>query len=679
MSLRSLVAGKPTITSEADRKANHDRLEELNKDIKGENFKDEDLSGLDLSGLTFDGTYLDSCLFHGTNLSMVIFIEARLERAEFFDIDFKSCRFVRSNLANFRLENPANLAPHIFSGCDLTNAKLPEEFFAPLIKVTNNLSSSLKSKSLGVVTSSAVVALTAYQLNDLEVFTNAGALQIPFLPVVANCTVFFILAPLILFWVYLYFHIILSRFLDATLKLPLVFPNGLFAEQVCEPSIFFGLIDNGGNPGGTQGKTFLVKSEHLIRCLYMYFQFFFLIPAAIAIVLHQTKLAQSLVQYLCYTLLILSFFFSLGKLIWIQRRYSTPLPRFCPFILLCCFLGITLFHQLTESHSLKVEKAEISVKLKSFKDDLPLQKQTMALAGKDFSKRSFANIMVVGSFLPLSDFSHSILRNAHFLSSDLLECNFEHAKMDGADFKATCLDGSAFFKATLNNANFDTDLTRVSFEEAELKGVDFHGRIISNSNFKGADLLNANLNHVTFCEVQYLTDALNFPPIVKEACFIKADLVKWKLKGPPIDFLKRGYIKNLEFCFRDTNFSFATINANETEIIDYGFDHCNFSNADISSAHFLRCAFNQCNMTVASANGTSFVGSHFYNCDFSSTMITRANFSDCKFTSGEFAGTDFSGCIFKNTTFINVNLDKSIITEEQLKSCIIIKANSRRP
>lgn len=163
---------------------------------------DEDFSNLDLSG---------------SDLS-----DSTFYRANFLNANTWNCDFRNSDLTGARNFSEAQLA-----ATDLTNAKLPEEMakFESLdsVKDLSDKSSRIFVTLLFSIVFTTIISATT---KDSRLLTNTGLVKLPVVNIDAPVLLFYLLTPLILCAILVYFHISLQRLWEAMATLPAIFPNG---------------------------------------------------------------------------------------------------------------------------------------------------------------------------------------------------------------------------------------------------------------------------------------------------------------------------------------------------------------------------------------------------------------------------------------------------------------------
>jgi uncharacterized protein YjbI with pentapeptide repeats len=175
-------------------------------DWSGEDFTRCDLRGADLSHCCFDG--------------------ADFRDADLWDVDFRE-----SDLRGARHILPAQLA-----ATDLVGAQLPESLAEfDTLKTVEALSVSSAKVFFTLLLAVVYVVLTAGTVRDAQLLIGAQSLKLPVIDVTISGSYFFIIAPLLLLCLFVYFHLYLQRLWEALSQLPARFPDGRRLDERTHP------------------------------------------------------------------------------------------------------------------------------------------------------------------------------------------------------------------------------------------------------------------------------------------------------------------------------------------------------------------------------------------------------------------------------------------------------------
>ena len=109
--------------------------------------------------------------------------------------------------------------------------------------------------------------------------------------------------------------------------------------------------------------------------------------------------------------------------------------------------------------------------------------------------------------------------------------------------------------------------------------------------------------------------------------------------------------------FKGTDFSENEIPKGEYE--NCAFDHCLFTNSDLSEIRFVECSFKHCDFTMAKLSDTAFRTVKFKGC-----KLLGIHFEDCN----QFLlAMDFENCQLNLSSFYKLNLKNSKFTACSLR------------
>ena len=503
-------------------------------DTRGKSGLRADLSDANLEGQELIGVKLTFADLHDANLRAADLLladlrDSTLVRADLEDSCLVGANLEAANLEGASLETAMGLVPRQIAGANLRDALLPPpimEFeaaskfarasriawrcFKPLIPVV--LISWLiiwKTKDAQLLTDSAVIPY-------LHSRTAASAMPTGQI---------FLLAPLIIFSLYLLFHFQLQKVWQAVLELPAIFPDGHTLDDR-GPGLIVGLLRAHFWWIGREGSSTLwVEKTISVVVAYWLAPFTLLLfwgryltmqevkgtllqalLAAIAtgVALHATmksgrtrdqwterkwtaRLADPLRQIspaitasvLGVTLLLLS----IGTMIGVPHERSrapqyspASIRRWAPDVLWA--FGFDPYAELTE--------ATLSRKPNGWTG---VNSQVAQVAGPQLNETKFRYAEAYGVFLV----------NAHLWQSDfegayLSEADFRGADLGNSDLRRTILDGAQLNGANLHRAQLDgAVLARADLRWANLSYGSLANAVLVDSRLDGATLYDARM------------------------------------------------------------------------------------------------------------------------------------------------------------------------------------------
>jgi len=191
------------------------------------------LDGESLSGTDFSSAKLVGANFRGAELKGSIFKEADLTDAVLTDADFE----------NADLTEAHGLISEQLGGTNLRRAKLPEAITAfDGLKNVEELAKNAGKLFLSMLLASAFMLLTIEKTQDVQLITDSGVAKLPILDVDISVRAFFGLAPVVLFMLYVAFHLYLQRLWESLAVLPAIFPDGATVDQKTYPWLLSDLV-----------------------------------------------------------------------------------------------------------------------------------------------------------------------------------------------------------------------------------------------------------------------------------------------------------------------------------------------------------------------------------------------------------------------------------------------------
>ena len=218
-------------------------------------FTGSDLSRLDLTDAMLQGAKLERARLRGTilrraNLSDAELGEAWLQGADLTKADLRraglaGANFRDANLAEAELSGARGLLAGQLGGANLAGAHLPDEAnkFDGLANVSE-ASKTTQGLFYSILFVCAYAWLTVASTHDPQLVNNAAqtASRLPILGTDIPLVQFYLVAPLLLLALYVYFHLCLQRLWEELGELPAVFPDGRPLDKKAYPWMFNVLV-----------------------------------------------------------------------------------------------------------------------------------------------------------------------------------------------------------------------------------------------------------------------------------------------------------------------------------------------------------------------------------------------------------------------------------------------------
>ncbi len=512
--------------------------------LRGSDLEDADLTSADLLGAELSGADLRRSLVRDTNLR-------------------------DTNLSNADLTGARGLLAGQLGGANLAGAKLPEEIarFDSLANVTE-ASKTTQNLFFSILFACTYTWLTIASTRDAQLLNNAAppSSRLPILGTDIPLVQFYLVAPLLLVCLFIYFHLCLQRLWEELGDLPAVFPDGRTIDKRAYPWLLNVLVRI-HSPRLKSMRTNLTWCQAIISV----FLAWGLVPITLVVIWARYLRSHDWwVTGIQIALLSGAIGAALGF-----RRLATASLRGAerrPFqwkrawrdargrgafvavgsalaLFLLSFGAIegynptnrgvdvpetTLAGSLDPRHWIprafqlvgyntfaQLDEASLSVKPASWTGGND-PKEIEMVRGADLEKRNLRyaqawNVFGVNAFLRHADASNSDLREA-----DLREADFREAKLRGANLRGARLQKADLRWADLTEARLkEADLTEAILDEANAAQANLQSAILrkarlTKANLRDADLRGADLTDAVMAGTQLagadLTGALGLTP-----------------------------------------------------------------------------------------------------------------------------------------------------------------------
>jgi uncharacterized protein YjbI with pentapeptide repeats len=378
----------------------------------------------------------------GCDLSEADLSEARFVGARFKNINLASCNFRGSDLSYSRFEGSIGLTGEMFALANLKGAVFTQDIsWKETLHGVSDLSRSIGRTFLSIVLSCVYSFLTIAATNDAELLVNSISSPLPILNTQIAIAHFYVVAPVIIFSLYLHLHLSLLRLLDKISRLPLVFPDGSTVDDFANLWLTRDLIK--------------IYSEHISPYKMRIFRLQYTFSQALTVFLVPFTILALLARYLPRhslpgaAFILLAFFASIYLAYLFKRMISKYFqPRVdggkSPFVphprlagaMAALFAGICLFMEGMFGGRFPHWEG----KLPFFYADL----RKCSLPNRDFSQKSLYGAV----------FYEADVRYADFRGAFLKKANFAKARADSADFNLADLQGASFVDANVRGTNF---------------------------------------------------------------------------------------------------------------------------------------------------------------------------------------------------------------------------------
>ena len=472
----------------------------LNADLRGAYLRDADLTGANLQDTVLNGAYL---------------LGATLREVNLRGADLSGIK------GGIRIEQ--------FAGADLTGAKLPEELksFYDSLENAKGISESARKIFLAVLAACLYCWLTIATTTDVNLITNRNSSALPIIQTPIPIVGFYVVAPLLLVCVYLYFHFYLQKLWEELGSLPAIFPDGRPLHTKVDPWLLNDLVRS-YFPRLKIGRPFLSHLQLWISVLLAWW----VVPITMLLfwgrylrrhdsagtVFHVVLLVVSLVGAVCFLQLAVTTLrgaerrpFTRKKVLTGRRRLAAVLA-----VLLGVLFGLVSWGAIWGVPSSAPILGGGSwlpiVSYREFHGPITWVPRFMEFIGyPPFANLTGADVSqkksnwsgksedeldsVVGAQLSGANLRFALARKAFFAGADLTGADLRGAFLILADLSGASLWMSNLGDASLGEANLrGTSLLGGNLTGADLKGAHLNGADLTDADLSDADLSDTDLS-----------------------------------------------------------------------------------------------------------------------------------------------------------------------------------------
>lgn len=519
-------------------------------DLDGAELARANLQGADLSGAKLRRADLRGAILADADLAGANAQGAELPRANLRGALLARANFRDANLAEADLTDSQGLLAGQLGGANLAACKLPGNVtFEGLANVTES-SKTTQGLFTSVILVCVYTWLSVASTRDSQLLNNAAppSSRLPILGTDIPLVQFYLVAPLLLFCLYVYFHLCLQRLWEELAELPAVFPDGRPLDKKAYPWLLNVLV-RGQLARLRDNLSYLARAQTSISVLLAWG----LVPLTILFLwLRYLRAHDWLVTGLHVVALALSVgvgfgFWNLASatlrgserrpFLW-QRSWRDARTRSVVAALTCgVVLAVLSFGAIDGVNPLAADRGvdaqairplwavdlrQWVPKLFMFAgfnpfaqlDDVALstkpsnwagghtQAEFDGVRGADLEGKNLRfglayNAFLVNSFFKRADMRGTDLRTADlrkadFREADLRGTNFRGANVEGTDFRWADLTGAKLVETKGKGALFEgAKGLNARFTRGDLRGADFTDAQLAGADFSGADLTGA--------------------------------------------------------------------------------------------------------------------------------------------------------------------------------------------
>jgi uncharacterized protein YjbI with pentapeptide repeats len=185
------------------------------------------LEGADLTDTNLQKALLNETVLKGADLLLTDLQGASLLQADLQGANLLGARLREANLQGANLQGATGLLAAELAGTKLTFAKLPAEVAtAEDLQYVARRGRHANWLITAMLVLNALACWRVITVSDAQILRNAALLPLPVLRTNVPLVEFFLLCPLVIGALYLWLHVYLQRFWEATAALPAIFENG---------------------------------------------------------------------------------------------------------------------------------------------------------------------------------------------------------------------------------------------------------------------------------------------------------------------------------------------------------------------------------------------------------------------------------------------------------------------
>jgi uncharacterized protein YjbI with pentapeptide repeats len=493
-------------------------------------FSSVHLEGADLTDADLQKAWLNKAVLKGADLLLADLRDASLLQANLQDTNLLGTRFQGADLQGAILDNATGLQTEQLAGANLFGAELPAE--VSVYAAVKDVAGEARMAGwlvLSMLVLNGLAWLRVMTTADTQLLSNAGVLPfaafrtLPLGPV-------YLLAPILIFGLYIWFHLYLQRLWESVADLPAILPDGRRLNG-CLPS-FVGPVVRTHLKRLRENNPPLVPLEAAVFGLAIYW----IVPATMVLFWCRYLTLQDLRGTTLHILLavaasVLAVHFSnamnrafkansAGSFVPEPALFQKRALRRPSFILIS-LLGVVLsllsigvlfgsphvggasrawqnfnvrtwaaetFWLVGYSPVAQVTEADISRK----PADWTGRDEELALVrGARLSGVRLRYVQAYGTFLAKANLWQADMQNAYLSGADLREVNARQARLRYAVLDRARLDRAILQEADLQQAN----LTRAALSHADLSYASLNAAALIDSTLDGASLYGADLRH----------------------------------------------------------------------------------------------------------------------------------------------------------------------------------------
>ena len=202
-----------------------------------------DLKGAYLTGANLRGALLNSADLEGAHLQGARLQGADLRRALIHNADLTDADLRGADLKGADFKGEVKVSGVKLGGANLDGVTLPKDLHEfEGLRTLEEASRNARKIFQVMLLACAYSLLTIFSTKHAALLTNSATSPLPIIQTGVPIAGFFIVAPIFLFGMFLYFHIYLQRLWEGLADLPAIFPDGRPLDKRAYPWLLNGLV-----------------------------------------------------------------------------------------------------------------------------------------------------------------------------------------------------------------------------------------------------------------------------------------------------------------------------------------------------------------------------------------------------------------------------------------------------
>ncbi len=503
---------------------------------------DADFAGKDLAGVNFRDAILHQANFYRAELLLADFRGATLAQADFREANLLGTEFEDANLQGARFTGATGIIGRKFAGANLLGAELPSSL-GDIRELDAAQSAYRKAQRLflAMMILSAGGCAVAVSVSDVQLIRN---LPLPKLGAAIPMVGFFFVVPVLLVFVYLFFHLALQRLSEALAELPVVFPDGR-SREAAGPWGKFGLFSGQVQESSRRRRPLAFLERAISRFVSDWIP-----PAALVIFWARYLVLQDVRATLLHILLLagattFAIYIrrnpetgegALQRSRWARRlgRAAVPLRVSASIAMILAIVSIGTIYgaphdpkRAQQFPGTSIHRwAADTVWAFGFDPFAHLTESDLSIRPKGWTGSEEQRLLVKGANLNKSNLRYAEAYRSFWVNAHLWEADFQGASLSESDFR-----GANMRETNLQSARLD----RSNFAHANLQNADLMRANLSEADLSGADLSFTNLQQATLAEARMACANL-FSADLRQARLPHADIEQADLRDAHLDY-----------------------------------------------------------------------------------------------------------------------------------------------